>query len=99
MTDTETETKPKKSAAAKSNSAERLRSFIDRITRLEEERKDLQADIKEVLTEAESEGFDKTAIKAVIKIRTKGRDSQLEGVINTYLESLGELPLFQWASH
>lgn len=49
--------------------AERLRSFIERIERLEEEKKSLANDIREVYAEAKSTGFDTKIMRALIKLR------------------------------
>lgn len=49
--------------------AERLKSFIERIERLHEERKQLSADVADIYKEATGEGFDKKAMAAVIKRR------------------------------
>jgi uncharacterized protein (UPF0335 family) len=46
-----------------------LRSIIERVERLEEERKALAADIKDVFTEAKSAGFDVRTIKQIIRLR------------------------------
>ena len=49
--------------------ADRLRSIVDRIERLEEERKALGADIKDIYSEAKSAGFDVKALRQLIRIR------------------------------
>jgi len=49
--------------------AEKLKSFIERIERLQTERDDLSADIKEVFSEAKGNGFDTRIIREVIKLR------------------------------
>lgn len=49
--------------------ADRLRSIIERIERLEEERKALAGDIKDIFLEAKSAGFDAKAIRSLLKIR------------------------------
>jgi uncharacterized protein (UPF0335 family) len=49
--------------------AERLRSFIERIERLEEEKAALAADIREVYAEAKSTGFDVKTMRQVIRLR------------------------------
>lgn len=51
--------------------ADRLRSIIDRVERLEEERKALGSDIRDIFTEAKSAGFDVKVIKELIKLRKK----------------------------
>ncbi|MXV58434.1 GapR family DNA-binding domain-containing protein, partial [Saccharibacter sp. EH70] len=49
--------------------ADRLRSIVERVERLEEERKALGSDIRDIFTEAKSAGFDVKVIKEIIKIR------------------------------
>lgn len=56
---------------------ERLRSIVDRIERLEEERKALGSDIKDIYTEAGSAGFDKKVLRQLIRIR-KQEPAQVE---------------------
>ena len=73
--------------------AERLKSFIQRIERLEEEKKNLTADIREVYAEAKSAGFDtKTMCKVVAlrKLDLSERQEQ-EALLETYLQTLGEI--------
>jgi len=49
--------------------AERLRSFVERIERLEAERSGLTADIREVYSEAKSAGFDAGVLRQVVRLR------------------------------
>lgn len=49
--------------------ADRLRSIVERIERLEEERKALASDIKDIFQEAKSAGFDSKALRTILKIR------------------------------
>lgn len=80
-----------------SNAAgQRLRSFIERVESLEEEKKAIADDIKEVFAEAKGEGYDVKALRAVLKYRKQdpAERSELEALVNTYLSSLGEMPLF-----
>ena len=49
--------------------APRLRSLIERIERLEEEKKELQSDIRDIFAEAKSAGFDVKALRTVLKLR------------------------------
>lgn len=49
--------------------ADRLRSIVERVERLEEERKALSGDIKDIFTEAKSAGFEVKIIKQLIKLR------------------------------
>ncbi len=73
--------------------AGRLRSFIERIERLIEEKKSLLEDIKEVYMEAKGNGFDVKAIKAIIKLRSTDPDQrvELETIIDLYLSALGTM--------
>lgn len=72
-------------------SASSLKSIIERIERLEEEKAGLQQDIRDILKEAQSRGFDTKALRQVIKIRKmdeKDRAYQ-EELLETYLAALG----------
>jgi uncharacterized protein (UPF0335 family) len=72
-------------------SAERLRSFVERIERLEEEKAALAGDIREVYSEAKGAGFDVKVMRQVMRLRKldkSARDEQ-EAVLETYLRALG----------
>lgn len=72
---------------------DRLRSFIERIERLEEEKAALMADIKEVYAEAKGTGFDPKTMRKVVRLR-KMDDSdrqEEEFLLDTYLSALGML--------
>lgn len=71
--------------------AARLLSYLERIERLEEERKALQIDIKEVFEEAKSANFDVKAIKELLKIRKKDKleRQEQEYVVEQYRRALG----------
>ncbi len=69
---------------------ERLRSLIERIERLEEEKKALSGDIRDVFAEAKSAGFDVKIMRAVLKLRkmsTADRDEN-DFLIETYRKAL-----------
>ena len=70
-----------------------LRSFIERIERLEEEKKAIADDIKDVYGEAKGTGFDPKIMKKVIAIRKQDRDerAEQEAILDTYLIALGML--------
>lgn len=78
-----------------SESHGRLRSFVERIERLEEEKKTIGDDIKDVYGEAKGEGYDTKALRTIIKMRKKdqGERQEEELVLNTYLIALGMAPL------
>ncbi len=75
---------------------ERLKSFIERIERLEEEKKALAEDIKEVFAEAKGTGFDIKTMRQIIKIRKMDKDDldEAEALLETYLRALGMRPDF-----
>ena len=78
---------------------ERLKSFIERIERLEEEKRALAEDIKEVFAEAKGVGFDIKIMRQIIKIRRMDQadvDEQ-EALLDTYKRALGMLPDFDEA--
>jgi len=73
---------------------ERLKSFIERIERLEEEKRALAEDIKEVYSEAKGVGFDVKTMRALIRIRKmdeEDRDEQ-EALLDTYMRAMGMRP-------
>jgi uncharacterized protein (UPF0335 family) len=73
-------------------SAQRLKQFITRIEKLEEEKKAMGADIREVYSEAKSAGFDTKIMRQVIKIRAmdKADREEQESLIQVYLDAVGE---------
>jgi uncharacterized protein (UPF0335 family) len=73
---------------------ERLRSFIERIERLEEERRALSGDIKEVYAEAKGNGFDTKIMRQLIRIRRMDKDDydEQETLLDVYKRAIGMLP-------
>ena len=69
-----------------------LRSLIERVERLEEEKAALTLDIREVFAEAKGEGFDVKTLRQVIKIRKmeKADRQEQEALLDLYLSALGE---------
>ena len=70
--------------------ADRLSSLIERIERLEEEKKALSGDIRDVFAEAKSAGFDVKIMRAILKLRKMNaadRDEQ-EFLLDTYRKAL-----------
>jgi uncharacterized protein (UPF0335 family) len=72
-------------------SADQLRSLVDRIERLEEERKAISADIKDIYTEAKSAGFDPKVLHQLIRIRRQDAETveENEMLLDTYRHALG----------
>ena len=76
----------------KTLSAQRLKQFIARVEKLEEEKKALTADIKEVYSEAKSAGFDPKIMRKVIAIRKMdpAHREEEQSLIGIYLEAVGD---------
>jgi len=70
---------------------EQLKSFIERIERLEEEKKALADDIKDIFSEAKANGFDVAALRAILKIRKEDADERQEheAIVDLYCQALG----------
>jgi len=70
---------------------DQLRSIIERIERLEEEKAALVADIKEVYAEAKGNGFDTKSLRQVVRIRKqdKAERQEAEAILELYLHALG----------
>lgn len=71
--------------------ADELRLLIERAERLEEEKKGIADDIKDVMAEAKSRGYDAKAIKKIITIRKKKKEEyqEEEAILETYMHALG----------
>lgn len=71
---------------------ERLKSFIERIERLEEEKRALAEDIKEVYAEAKGTGFDVRILRKVISLRKKNPNEREEEqqLLDLYLAAVGQ---------
>lgn len=72
---------------------DKLRLTVERIERLEEERKEVSEQIREVYGEAKAIGYDTKAIREVIRLRKKDRAerAEQEAILEVYLDALGEL--------
>jgi uncharacterized protein (UPF0335 family) len=70
---------------------ERLRSIVDRIERLEEERKALGSDIKDIYAEAKSAGFDVKVLRQLIRIRKQepAEIEEQETLLDVYRRAIG----------
>jgi len=70
-----------------------LRSLVERIERLDQEKAEIAEQIKEVFAEAKGNGFDVKIMRIVLRLRKKDRAKRLEEetVLDLYLEALGEI--------
>ena len=71
--------------------ADRLRSFVERIERLEEEKAALAADIREVYSEAKGAGFDVKTLRQVVRLRKLDQADrrEQEELLTVYMSALG----------
>lgn len=71
--------------------AGQLRAFIERIERLEEEKKTISDDIKDVFAEAKGSGFDTKALRTIIRLRKKDQAEreEEEAILDLYKAALG----------
>ena len=71
--------------------AEQLTQFIERIERLEEEKRALMADIKDVYAEAKANGFEPKIMRQVVRLRSMDRDllNEQDALLDTYRDALG----------
>jgi uncharacterized protein (UPF0335 family) len=71
--------------------AEELKQFIERIERLEEEKKAIADDVKEVFAEAKGRGYDTKAIRSIVRLRSKEphEREEEEAILELYKSALG----------
>ena len=71
-----------------------LRALVERIERLEEEKKTIAGDIKEVYAEAKGNGFDTRILRKVVSLRKKDRNEREEeqAILDLYMSALGMIP-------
>jgi len=74
--------------------AGQLRSFIERIERLEEEKKGLSDDIRDVFAEAKGNGFDTKVMRRIVALRKKdhAERKEEEAILDLYMHALGMAP-------
>jgi len=72
-------------------SAAQLKQYIERVETLEEEKKEVSDQIKDVYAEAKGTGFDTKTMKQIIRLRKKSRDARMEeeALLETYKQALG----------
>jgi uncharacterized protein (UPF0335 family) len=81
------------SDAAAGFAKEQLKSFVERVEKLEEEKKTIADDIKDVFAEAKGTGFCPKALRAILKMRKEDADQRAEheAIVELYMRSLGML--------
>lgn len=70
---------------------DQLKSIVERIERLEEEKKAIADDIRDVYAEAKGNGFDVKALRAIIRLRKQDANErqEQETILETYMQALG----------
>lgn len=73
---------------------DQLRAFVERIERLEEEKKAIADDIKEVYAEAKGNGFDTKVLRQIVRIRKQDAHerAEQEAILDLYMHALGMAP-------
>ena len=73
---------------------DQLKSFVERIERLEEEKKAIADDIRDVYQEAKANGFDTRTLRQVVRLRKQDREERLEqeALLDLYMHALGMVP-------
>jgi uncharacterized protein (UPF0335 family) len=71
--------------------ADQLRLFIERIERLEEEKKGIADDIRDVYSEAKGQGYDTKIMRAIVRLRRmeKNDRDEMDALLDTYRVALG----------
>lgn len=72
---------------------DQLKAFVERVERLEEEKKAISDDIRDVYGEAKANGFDTKALRTVVRLRKQdiNERKEQEAILETYLHALGML--------
>lgn len=73
------------------SSEEQLRLLIERVERLEEEKKGVADDIRDVYSEAKAVGFDPKIMRQIVRLRKMSKDdrAEMEAILETYKKALG----------
>jgi len=72
---------------------DRLKAFVERVEKLEEEKKAISDDVRDVYAEAKANGYDVKALRTVVKLRKMdvNERKEQEAVLETYMHALGML--------
>lgn len=90
---TETQTAEVTDLTARRFAKDQLKAFVERVERLEEEKKALSEDIRDVYAEAKGNGFDVKALRHIVALRKLdvNERKEHEAIVETYLAALGML--------
>ena len=83
----------KKEETAHRFAKDQLKAFIERVERLEEEKKAIADDIRDVYGEAKGNGYDVKALRTIVRLRKQDKDerAEAEAILETYMHALGML--------
>ena len=83
----------KDEATAHRFAKDHLKAFIERVERLEEEKKALSDDIRDVYAEAKGNGYDTKALRTIVRMRKQDANerAEQETILETYMQALGML--------
>jgi uncharacterized protein (UPF0335 family) len=83
----------KEEQPATSFAKDHLKAFVERVERLEEEKKTIADDIRDVYAEAKANGFDVKALRTIVRLRKQDADErrEQETILETYMHALGML--------
>jgi uncharacterized protein (UPF0335 family) len=72
-----------------------LRAFVERIERLEEEKKVISDDVRDVYAEAKANGFDVKALRTIVRLRKQDENERKEheAILETYMHALGMIKM------
>ena len=86
-------TAAKDGQAAHRFAKDQLKAFVERVERLEEEKKAIADDVRDVYAEAKANGFDVKALRTVVRLRKQdvNERKEQEAILETYLHALGML--------
>ena len=81
----------KPTVSSESVAQDQIKAFVERIERMEEEKKAIADDIKEIYAEAKGNGFDTKVLRQVVRIRKLDRSERMEqeALLDLYLTALG----------
>jgi len=70
---------------------DQLLAYIDRIERLDEDKRAISEDIKEIYTEVKSAGYDAKIVRKIVSLRRKSREERIEEetLLDLYMQSIG----------
>ena len=80
-----------KEETAHSFAKDQLKAFVERVERLEEEKKTISDDIRDVYAEAKGNGFDVKALRTIVRLRKQDENerAEQETILETYMHALG----------